>query len=84
MPPVKCAPSNSCLPPPMGAVGVTLRDREVPLGMLLNCMTNVNIFQELSLDKQNMSTDVHQIIGLDICAVCFTVENIEIAKCVVT
>ena len=27
MPPVKCAPSNSCVPPPMGAVGVTLKDR---------------------------------------------------------
>ena len=27
MPPVKCAPSKSCVPPPMGAVGVTLKDR---------------------------------------------------------
>ena len=29
MAPVKCAPSYSCVPPPMGAVGVTLKDREV-------------------------------------------------------
>ena len=28
MPPVKCAPSKSCVPPPMGAVGVTLKDRD--------------------------------------------------------
>ena len=24
---LKCASSNSCVPPPMGAVGVTLKDR---------------------------------------------------------
>ena len=29
MPPVKCAPSKSCVPPPMGAVGVTLKDRDL-------------------------------------------------------
>ena len=27
MAPAKCAPSNSCVPPPMGAVGVTLKDQ---------------------------------------------------------